>query len=97
MQRLVGPPIKQNIERRFVIGDGDFLLTQLFASSFERELGIDEIALGREIRGIRDLGHVENPLKIIDVFRDQIVERKIELDLIITGFACALTSRTAAW
>ncbi len=86
LQRFVGAPVEQNIERGFVVGDGDLLLAQLFAGGFERELGIDEIALGREVRGIGDLGHVQDPLKIIEVSGDQVVEREVELDLIVGGF-----------
>src|SRR6266849_2173285 len=86
LQRLVRPPIKQDVKGRFIIGYGHGLLSCQFAVSLERKFGIDVVSLRREVRRVGDLGDLQNSFEVCDVFVDQIVQSKIKLDLVVGGF-----------
>src|SRR5260370_22379971 len=48
LQRLVRPPIKQDVKGRFILGYGHGLLSCQFAVKLERKIGIYLVSLRRE-------------------------------------------------
>jgi len=54
--------------------------------SLEREFGINIVSLRREVRRISDLSDLQDSFEVGDVFVDQIVQRQIELNLVVGGF-----------
>src|SRR6516164_2572616 len=59
-ERLVWPPVEQDIECGLIVSDCHRLLPQLLAVRLQGELSIDEISLGCEVGRICNLGNLEH-------------------------------------